>query len=194
MNKILKILSILVISFVMFSCSTPTNDPTPYIPEPSGSETPIETPSDDTEPSGPETPVETPSDDPEPSGPETPVETPSDDPVEEKPEVQTYSITFTTAKPNHKIITDYLNSLPEFKNLKEGTEVKLYKHIYLNEACTEITTEIVETSVYDYHFNYDTNNPEVSLEYDSNSESYSVVIGKEDVEVEVIYEDWSKLE
>ena len=176
MNKILKILSILIVGFVMFSCSTPTNDPTPYIPEPSGSETPIETPSDDTEP----------------SGPETPVETPSDDPVEEKPEVQTYSITFTTAKPNHKIITDYLNSLPEFKNLKEGTEVKLYKHIYLNEACTEITTEIVETSVYDYHFNYDTNNPEVSLEYDSNSESYSVVIGKEDVEV--IYEDWSELE
>ena len=88
MNKILKILSILIVGFVMFSCSTPTNDPTPYIPEPSGSETPIETPTDDTEP----------------SGPETPVETPSDDPVEEKPEVQTYSITFTTAKPNHKII------------------------------------------------------------------------------------------
>lgn len=37
MNKILKILSILVIGFVMFSCSTPTNDP----------ETPVETPSDD---------------------------------------------------------------------------------------------------------------------------------------------------
>lgn len=149
MNKILKILSILIIGFVMFSCSTPTNDPILYVPEPSSPET---------------------------------------------PEVQTYSITFTTAKPNHKIITDYLNSLPEFKNLKEGTEVKLYKHIYLNEACTEITTEIVETSVYDYHFNYDTNNPEVSLEYNSNSESYSVVIGKEDVEVELIYKDWSKFE
>lgn len=94
MNKILKILSILIIGFVMFSCSTPTNDP----------------------------------------------ETPAPN-----PEVQTYSITFTTANPNHKIITDYLNSLPEFKNLKEGTEVKLYKHIYLNKACTEITTEIVET-------------------------------------------------
>ena len=94
MNKILKILSILIIGFVMFSSSTPTNDP----------------------------------------------ETPAPN-----PEVQTYSITFTTANPNHKIITDYLNSLPEFKNLKEGTEVKLYKHIYLNKACTEITTEIVET-------------------------------------------------
>ncbi|MCI6482415.1 MAG: hypothetical protein SPE48_01660 [Treponema porcinum] len=177
MNKILKILSIFVMVFVLFSCANPSSDST------SGSQ-----------PSGSKTPVETPTDDTEPSGPETPVETPSDDSVEETPEEPTYSITFTTAKPNHKIITDYLNSLPEFKNLKEGTEVKLYKHIYLNEACTEITTEIVETSVYDYHFNYDTNNPEVSLEYDSNSESYSVVIGKEDVEVEVIYEDWSKLE
>lgn len=38
MNKILKILSILVIGFVMFSCSTPTNDP----------ETPVETPTDKT--------------------------------------------------------------------------------------------------------------------------------------------------
>ena len=39
MNKILKILSILVIGFVMFSCSTPTNDPIPYVPESSGPET-----------------------------------------------------------------------------------------------------------------------------------------------------------
>lgn len=122
MKKILKILSILIIGFVMFSCSTPT-----------------------------------------------------DDPVEETPKIQTYSITFTTAKPNHKIITDYLNSLPEFKNLKEGTEVKLYKHIYLNKACTEITTEIVETSVYDYHFCYNYNNSEID----------SVIIGNEDVEVEM---------
>ena len=131
MNKILKILSILIIGFVMFSCSTPTNDP----------------------------------------------ETPAPN-----PEVQTYSITFTTAKPNHKIITDYLNSLPEFKNLKEGTEVKLYKHIYLNKACTEITTEIVETSVYDYHFCYNYNNSEID----------SVIIGNEDVEVEMQLYDASQ--
>ena len=107
MNKILKILSILVIGFVMFSCSTPTNDPTPYVPEPSSPET---------------------------------------------PEVQTYSITFTTKDSTPKIIVDYLNSLPEFKNLEEGTEVMLYKHIYLNYDCDEITTKIVETSVYDYPF------------------------------------------
>ena len=42
MNKSLKILSILVIGFVMFSCSTPTNDPILYVPESSGPETPEE--------------------------------------------------------------------------------------------------------------------------------------------------------
>ena len=56
MNKILKILSILVIGFVMFSCSTPTNDPTLYIPDESGPETPVETPSDDPVEETPEVP------------------------------------------------------------------------------------------------------------------------------------------
>ena len=131
MNKILKILSILVIGFVMFSCSTPTNDPTPYVPEESG------------------------------------------------PEVPTYSVIFTIEESNLQIIADYLNSLPEFKNLEEGTEVMLYKHLYSNKACTEFTKEIVETSVLN-HF----------LCYDSNLGIDSVVIGNEDVEVEVIYKEF----
>lgn len=82
MNKILKILSILVIGFVMFSCSTPTNDPTPYVPEPSGPETPVE---------------------------------------------QTYSIIFIAEKEPtwDKPVANLLNSLPDYKNLKEGTEVEL---------------------------------------------------------------------
>ena len=125
MNKILKILSILVIGFVMFSCSTPTNDPT--------------------------------------------------NPVEETPAVPKYSIIFTTEDYYvPQVFVDYLNTLPEFKNLEEGTEVMLYKHLYCNEACDEFTTEIVETSVYDYYFCYD-----------NNSEIDSVVIGNEDVEVEM---------
>ena len=132
MNKILKILSILVIGFVMFSCSTPTNDP------------------------------------------ETPVETPSDDPVEETPEVQTYSITFTTANPNHKIITDYLNTLSEFKNLEEGTKVMLYKYVYINSDGSEVTTEMVKTSVYRF-----------GVFYNAKPGIDSVVIGNEDVEVKV---------
>ena len=134
MNKILKILSILVIGFVMFSCSTPTNDPTIYVPEESGPETPAP-----------------------------------------NPEVPTYSIIFTTEDYYvPQVFVDYLNTLPEFKNLEEGTEVMLYKHLYCNEACDEFTTEIVETSVYDYYFCYD-----------NNSEIDSVVIGNEDVEVEM---------
>ena len=57
MNKILKILSVLIIGFVMFSCSTPTNDPTLYVPEESGPETPVETPSDDSVEETPEEPT-----------------------------------------------------------------------------------------------------------------------------------------
>lgn len=133
MNKILKILSILVIGFVMFSCSTPTSDPTIYISDESGTETPAPT-----------------------------------------PEEPTYSVIFTTENSNFQIIVDYLNTLSEFKKLKEGTEVMLYKHLYLNQACDEVTTEIVETSVHDF-----------TAEYDNNSEIDSVVIGNEDVEVEV---------
>ena len=134
MNKILKILSILVIGFVMFSCSTPTNDPT--------------------------------------------------NPVEETPAVPTYSITFTTKNSKHKLFTDYLNSLPKFKNLEEGDEVMLYKHLYCNEDCTEVTTKIDNNSVYDYSFKY----------YCNNSEIDSVVIGNESVEVELSYYNWSSIE
>lgn len=158
MNKILKILSILVIGFVMFSCSTPTNDPTHYVPEESGPETPAPNPA-------------------EPSGPETPVETPSDNPVEETPAVPTYSIIFTTTDPYLQIYVDYLNTLPEFKNLEEGTEVILLKHLYTNTDESEITKEIVEASAFNVFFYYDNTDPGID----------SVVIGKEDVEVEVIY-------
>lgn len=124
MNKILKILSILVIGFVMFSCSTPTNDPTIYVPDPK------------------------------------------------------YSIIFTTKDSYIQIVVDYLNSLDEFKNLEEGTEVMLYKHVYLNSDTSEVTKEIVETSAIDF-----------TVKYDDNSEIDSIVIGNEDVEIDVICED-----
>lgn len=144
MNKILKILSILVIGFVMFSCSTPTNDPTHYVPEESGPETPAPNPA-------------------EPSGPETPA-------------VPTYSIIFTTEDDRFvtQIITDYLNTLPEFKNLKEGTEVMLYKYVYINSDGSEVTTEMVKTSVYRF-----------GVFYNAKPGIDSVVIGNEDVEVKV---------
>ena len=135
MNKILKILSILIIGFVMFSCSTPTNNPILYVPEPSSPETPAP-----------------------------------------NPEVPTYSITFKIEdSDNIQFIVNYLNTLPEFKNLEEGTEVMLYKHLYSNQECTEFTKEIVEASECNHFFYYDNNNPGID----------SVIIGNEDVEVKV---------
>lgn len=87
-----------------------------------------------------------------------------------------------------------LNNLNDFKDLKEGEKVNLYKRLYCNEDCNEFTTEIIAgTSVWEYYFNYHTNNPGVYLEYDSNSESYSVVIGNENVEIEVIYKEFSNI-
>ena len=136
MNKILKILSILVIGFVMFSCSTPTNDPTLYVPDESSPETPAP-----------------------------------------NPEVPKYSIIFTptdSQDPILQIFADYLNTLPEFKNLEEGTEVALLKYLYANRDASEITKEINENSVFKF-----------IAKYDDNSEIDSVVIGNEDVEVEV---------
>ena len=88
MNKILKILSILIVGFVMFSCSIPTNDPTVF-------------------------------------------------PVEETPEEPTYSITFIAYTEKEDTATEavrtFLNSLPDYKNLKEGEEVKLPTKVYFTE-------------------------------------------------------------
>lgn len=120
MNKILKILSILVIGFVMFSCSTSTNDPT--------------------------------------------------NPVEETPEEPTYSITFITENPAQQPIADLLNSLPDYKNLKEGTEVELPTVIYVNLETEQLTLELTESS---------TNKNE--LYYEGNITS--VVIRNEDIEI-----------
>ena len=125
MNKILKILSILIIGFVMFSCSTPTNDP----------------------------------------------ETPAPN-----PEVPTYSITFKIEDSDFLFLTDYLNTLPEFKNLEKGTEVTLYKSLYTDNEAKETTKEIIVGTSMKHLF--------ISQDYD-NSDIDSVVIGNEDVEVKV---------
>ena len=119
MNNILKILSILVIGFVMFSCSTSTNDP------------------------------------------ETPAPT---------PEVQTYSITFTVKDIVQHELADFLNSLPDYKNLKEGTEVELPTVIYLTQETNQVTLERTESS---------TNSNEIFYE----GNITSVVIGNEDIEI-----------
>lgn len=130
MNKILKILSILVIGFVMFSCSTPTNDP------------------------------------------ETPAPT---------PEVQTYSITFTVKDIVQHELADFLNSLPDYKNLEEGTEVELPTVIYLTQETNQVTLERTESS---------TNSNEIFYE----GNITSVVIGNEDIEIKCwLDHGWSNL-
>lgn len=140
MNKILKILSILVIGFVMFSCSTPTNDPTIYVPEESGPETPAPT-----------------------------------------PEVPTYSIVFTPKMLEQQPIADLLNSLPDYKNLEEGTEVELPTVIYLTQETEQVTIEPIDSSTNQGTINYEGN-------------ITSVVIGNEDVEIECWVDGWEVLQ
>lgn len=123
MNKILKILSILIIAFVMFSCSTPTNDPTPYVPEPSGPETPVETPSDD--------PVE-----------ETPEEpTYSITFIAERNDI----LDQETNDLLNSLSSELLNSLYA-KKLKKDEKVELPKYIYTNTE--EATLELTESSTH----------------------------------------------
>lgn len=125
MNKILKILSILVIGFVMFSCSTPTNDPILYVSEPSSPET---------------------------------------------PEVQTYSITFIAKETVQQPVADLLNSSPDYKNLKEGTEVELPTVIYMTEETEQLSLELTESSTHENGIYYEGN-------------ITSVVVGNEDIEI-----------
>ena len=121
MNKIFKILSIMVIGFVMFSCSTPTNNP-----------------------------------------------------VEETPEVKTYSITFIAEDPRYdQPLADLLNSLPDYKNLEEGTEVELPTVAYLtyiSDDDYEYTLERTESTNYEGKMFYE-------------GDITSVVIGNEDIEI-----------
>lgn len=128
MNKILKILSILIIGFVMFSCSTPTNDP-----------------------------------------------------VEETPEEPTYSITFIAEKNDklgsdedllNKLSSDLLNSLPDYKNLKEGTEVKLPTVIYTTNT-EEATLDRTESSTHLMDIIYE-------------NKITSVVVGNEDIKIKYV--------
>lgn len=135
MNKILKILSILVIGFVMFSCSTPTNDPTPYVPEPSSPET---------------------------------------------PEVQTYSITFVAEKCPEwdQPVADLLNSLPDYKNLKEDTEVELptitYEITKKDSTVTYVLEKPEDESKIDYVVEY-------NIYYENNVTS--VVVKNENIKI-----------
>ena len=87
----------------MFSCSTPTNDPTHYAPKESGPETPVETPSDD--------PVE-----------ETPkVQTYS----------ITFVAGNSSVGDIDGHIADTLNKKPDFKNIEANRKVMFPEWIYV---------------------------------------------------------------
>lgn len=122
MKKIFKILSILVMVFVLFSCANPSSNPEePTVTEPQG-----------------------------------------------------YSITFTVENFGEQPVADLLNSLPDYKNLKEGTEVEfptiIYGYGYNGEE--KFTLDITESSEY-----------KVTIYYEGNITS--VVVGNEDIEIKV---------
>ena len=108
MNKILKILSILIIAFAMLSCSTPTNDPTLYIPDENSPETPVETPSDD--------PVE-----------ETP-----------KVQTYSITFVAGNPSGYDGPTADTLNKKPDFKNIEANLEVMFPEWIYVEEWNCEV--------------------------------------------------------
>lgn len=129
MKKIFKILSILVMVFVLFSCANPSSND-------DGNST-----------------------------------------ISPSPEEPTYSITFTPKDPAEYEAGDWLNSFPDFKNLKEGTEVELPTSIYIvNIRPSEVdewTLELTESSTH-----------KVIIQYEDNKTS--VVVGNEDIEIKYV--------
>ena len=122
MKKIFKILSILMMVFVLFSCADPSSNPEePTVTEPQG-----------------------------------------------------YSITFVAADPRYdQPLADLLNSLPDYKNLEEGTEVELPTVAYLtyiSDDDYEYTLERTESTNYEGKMFYE-------------GDITSVVIGNEDIEI-----------
>lgn len=74
-----------------------------------------------------------------------------------------------------------MNSLPDYKNLKEGTEVELPTVIYLTQETNQVTLERTESS---------TNSNEIFYE----GNITSVVIGNEDIEIKCwLDHGWSNL-
>lgn len=124
MNKILKILSILVIGFVMFSCANPSGND-------DGNST-----------------------------------------ISPSPEEPTYSITFIadTEKEDTaiKTVKTFLNSLPDYKNLKEGEKRELPTIIYLTEE--DICT-------------LDPTNCTIQISYEG--DITSVVVENEDIKIKI---------
>ncbi len=89
-------------------------------------------------------------------------------------EPQGYSITFVAEDPRYdQPLADLLNSLPDYKNLEEGTEVELPTVAYLtyiSDDDYEYTLERTESTNYKGKMFYE-------------GDITSVVIGNEDIEI-----------
>ena len=87
-------------------------------------------------------------------------------------------------------VTDFLNSLPEFKNLEEGTEVQLPWVLYANVNLEDVSIgEISKTEtdnsnyvIEPYLGYYDAN---ITLSTDSSKCLKSVTIGNEDIVIQL---------
>ena len=87
-------------------------------------------------------------------------------------------------------VTDFLNSLPEFKNLEEGTEVQLPWVLYANVNLEDVSIgEISKTEtdnsnyvIEPYLGYYDAN---ITLSTDSSKCLKSVTIGNEDIVIQI---------
>ena len=92
--------------------------------------------------------------------------TPTNDPETPapNPEVQTYSITFITENAAQQPIADLLNNSPDYKNLKEGTEVELPTVIYVNLETEQLTLELTESSTHETVISYEGNITSVVVE------------------------------
>ena len=86
------------------------------------------------------------------------------------PEEPTYSITFVAKEPVQQPVADLLNSSPDYKNLKEGTEVELPTVIYMTEETEQLSLELTESSTHENGICYEGN-------------ITSVVVGNEDIEI-----------
>lgn len=86
------------------------------------------------------------------------------------PEEPTYSITFVAKEPVQQPVADLLNSSPDYKNLKEGTEVELPTVIYMTEETEQLSLELTESSTHENGIYYEGN-------------ITSVVVGNEDIEI-----------
>ena len=86
------------------------------------------------------------------------------------PEEPTYSITFVAKEPVQQPVADLLNSSPDYKNLKEGTEVELPTVIYMTQETEQLSLELTESSTHENGIYYEGN-------------ITSVVVGNEDIEI-----------